>query len=204
MEHSEQEMKISSTKIRRLRSERGWSQEQLALASGLSLRTIQRVEAEGNASRETRVCLAATFNVELIHLEDAVSPDVAVKPELSLLRYKVALIGAAVALVPVLLNMGGIIIMSSLLLSGLTMMIIPLTLYGGFGCYFTGQPRHASRSRRYVQVSFIATAIFLMFAFFATGNSNSAAISVAAQVSALALGIYFLLDCLLSRHQLHK
>jgi len=61
-------MKISSVVVRRLRTERGWSQDQLATASGVSLRTIQRVEAEGSASRETRVSLAATFNVPLAEL----------------------------------------------------------------------------------------------------------------------------------------
>jgi DNA-binding XRE family transcriptional regulator len=67
----EQEMKIASTTVRRLRTDRGWSQEQLATASGLSLRTIQRVEAEGSASMATRVCLAATFNVPLAELAEA-------------------------------------------------------------------------------------------------------------------------------------
>lgn len=61
-------MKISSVVVRRLRTARGWSQDQLATASGVSLRTIQRVEAEGSASRETRVSLAATFNVPLAEL----------------------------------------------------------------------------------------------------------------------------------------
>jgi DNA-binding XRE family transcriptional regulator len=70
----EQEMKIASATVRRLRTERGWSQEQLATASGLSLRTIQRVEAEGSASMATRVCLAATFSVPLADLA-AVAPD---------------------------------------------------------------------------------------------------------------------------------
>jgi transcriptional regulator with XRE-family HTH domain len=67
----EQEMKIASATVRRLRTARGWSQEQLATASGLSLRTIQRVEAEGAASMATRVCLAATFSVPLDELADA-------------------------------------------------------------------------------------------------------------------------------------
>lgn len=64
----EQEMMISSAVVRRLRTERGWSQDQLATASGLSLRTIQRVEADGNASQSTRVSLAATFGVQLSEL----------------------------------------------------------------------------------------------------------------------------------------
>lgn len=64
----EQEMKLSAAVVRRLRLERGWSQEQLALASGLSLRTIQRVEAQGSASLATKVCLAATFGIPLAAL----------------------------------------------------------------------------------------------------------------------------------------
>lgn len=50
-------------KIKKLRQDNGWSQDLLATASGLSLRTIQRVEKEGNASAETQLALAATFNV---------------------------------------------------------------------------------------------------------------------------------------------
>ncbi len=59
--------------IRKLREERAWSQEHLAAAAGLSLRTIQRVEAEGKASAETRLALAGAFGVELALLttEDA-------------------------------------------------------------------------------------------------------------------------------------
>ena len=67
MEH---ELMINSKTIRVLRKKAGWSQEQLAQASGLSLRTIQRVENEGKASTETKVCLAATFDVEIDQLED--------------------------------------------------------------------------------------------------------------------------------------
>lgn len=66
MEH---DMKISPSTVRRLRTERGWSQEQLAIASGLSLRTIQRVEAEGITSMASAVSLAATFEIRLIELQ---------------------------------------------------------------------------------------------------------------------------------------
>ena len=40
-----------------------------ATASGLSLRTIQRIEAEGNSSLESKVCLAATFDIALSLLD---------------------------------------------------------------------------------------------------------------------------------------
>lgn len=59
----EAEMRVSPSIVRKLRTDLGWSQEQLAIASGLSLRTIQRVEAEGVVSLETRASLAATFSV---------------------------------------------------------------------------------------------------------------------------------------------
>lgn len=201
MDNVEQEMKIPSVKIRQLRNQRGWSQEQLAHASGLSLRTIQRVETEGNASRETRVCLAATFNVELAELCDELSFDETRPPAQSIFRYKIALAAAGLALVPILLNVTGVIA-NNMLLSALPMMVIALALYGSFGWYFTGQLKLASRSRRYVQVAFIAGAMFFAFTFFGQGNSSPAAISIAAQITSLALGIYFLLDYLLSRRSL--
>ena len=66
----EQAMKISRSAVRRLRTARGWSQEQLAIASGLSLRTVQRVEADGTASMATKVSLAATYGIPLDELDD--------------------------------------------------------------------------------------------------------------------------------------
>jgi transcriptional regulator with XRE-family HTH domain len=66
----EQEMRISSAFVRRLRNERGWSQDQLATVSGLSLRTIQRVEAHGTASMATKVSLAATFGIHQSQLSE--------------------------------------------------------------------------------------------------------------------------------------
>src|SRR5689334_21411770 len=71
MEH---DMKISPSNVRRLRTQRGWSQEQLAIASGLSLRTTQRVEAEGMSSMGTVVSLAATFGIQIIDLQESPSP----------------------------------------------------------------------------------------------------------------------------------
>lgn len=57
------ETSVNSEKIKQLRIERSWSQEKLSLASGLSLRTIQRVENKGVCSLETRQAIAATFQV---------------------------------------------------------------------------------------------------------------------------------------------
>jgi DNA-binding XRE family transcriptional regulator len=57
------QMKINGNTVRVLREEKSWSQEHLANASGLSGRTIQRVEAEGVGSAETRLALAAALGV---------------------------------------------------------------------------------------------------------------------------------------------
>ncbi len=55
--------------IRKLRLEKGWSQEQLAEMAGVSTRTIQRIERGGQASLETKKCLAAVFEINLINLQ---------------------------------------------------------------------------------------------------------------------------------------
>ncbi len=191
-EYREQEaMNISSNIIRQLRHERGWSQEQLALASGLSLRTIQRVETEERASRETRVCLAATFNVALSELLEPVDVEEAAQPALPVRRYKIALVIACIMLAPVLSGLSGVISIGPLV-SICFMAAIALFLYAGFGLYFTGEPRHPSGIKRYAQMAFIAAAIFCAFAFFA--RNNSAAVGLAGQVVALVMGIYFLFD----------
>ena len=49
--------------IKRLRLQKDWSQEQLAQCSGLSLRTIQRIESSGTASNESMKSLAAVFEL---------------------------------------------------------------------------------------------------------------------------------------------
>ena len=67
-------MKLSPSVIRQSRLDRGWSQEQLSIAAGLSLRTVQRVEAEGIASLSTAASLAATFGVLLPQLQEASAP----------------------------------------------------------------------------------------------------------------------------------
>ena len=50
--------------IQKLRLQRGWSQAQLAEMSGLSVRTIQRLENGQTASAETLKSLAAVFEVD--------------------------------------------------------------------------------------------------------------------------------------------
>lgn len=51
--------------VKRLRKKNGWSQDQLATLSGLSLRTIQRIEAGHPASMETINSLSSVFETDI-------------------------------------------------------------------------------------------------------------------------------------------
>ncbi|MEM7361245.1 MAG: helix-turn-helix transcriptional regulator [Pseudomonadota bacterium] len=56
-------MRVNAELIRKNRQNRSWSQEELAIATGLNLRTIQRIENTGSASLQSRKALAAVFGV---------------------------------------------------------------------------------------------------------------------------------------------
>ncbi len=62
-------MKVNAGLIAKLRKERSWSQDELATASGLNLRTIQRVEKDASASLQTKKALAAAFDIDTRDLE---------------------------------------------------------------------------------------------------------------------------------------
>ncbi|EMB2733310.1 helix-turn-helix domain-containing protein [Serratia bockelmannii] len=55
-------------RIRPLRLEKGWSQEQLATIAGLSTRTVQRIENGEQASLETLTAIAAALGVQVSDL----------------------------------------------------------------------------------------------------------------------------------------
>lgn len=67
--------------IHSLRTDRGWSQEQLAEISGVSTRTIQRIERGGKASLESLKCLAAVFETAIPDLQ---KEPVMTSPEINL------------------------------------------------------------------------------------------------------------------------
>ena len=81
-------MKIHSDRVRQLRTGRQWSQEQLAAACGLNLRTVQRLESSGNASMESVRALAAVFGVDAGELIVAggEAPPVAAHPAIEAVR----------------------------------------------------------------------------------------------------------------------
>ena len=57
-------------RVQKLRLQHGWSQEQLAELSGLSVRTIQRLEQGRGASAETLKAVAAVFDVDFNTLRE--------------------------------------------------------------------------------------------------------------------------------------
>ena len=57
-------MLVNADKIRGMRLENGWTQDQLAQMCGVSVRTVQRIEKTGVASLDTANALAAVFKAE--------------------------------------------------------------------------------------------------------------------------------------------
>jgi len=73
MEHP----KILFSELKSLRLEKQWSQEMLGEMTGLSVRTIQRIEQGHKASLESTKALNAIFQVQFVHeqiVEDSSQP----------------------------------------------------------------------------------------------------------------------------------
>lgn len=62
-------MKIDAALVIELRKERSWSQEELSVASGLNLRTVQRIEREGSISLQSKKAIASAFDIEATALD---------------------------------------------------------------------------------------------------------------------------------------
>ncbi|WP_252107176.1 MULTISPECIES: 2TM domain-containing protein [unclassified Halomonas] len=55
--------------VKKLRLQRGWSQDQLSQLSGLSVRTVQRIEGGQKPGLESLKSLAAVFEIDVSDLE---------------------------------------------------------------------------------------------------------------------------------------
>ncbi|MGX9418863.1 2TM domain-containing protein [Vibrio sp. RC27] len=55
--------------VRKLRLKKGWSQEHLSQLSGLSVRTIQRIERGQSPSLDSQQALAAVFEIDISELQ---------------------------------------------------------------------------------------------------------------------------------------
>ncbi|WP_099036687.1 helix-turn-helix transcriptional regulator [Lacimicrobium alkaliphilum] len=69
-------MQINIESVKSQRNKRAWSQTQLADVSGLSLRTIQRIEKTGSASLESVKSIASVFEIEASDLQKTAIPPV--------------------------------------------------------------------------------------------------------------------------------
>ncbi len=79
-------MIINAPTVKDARIAKGWTQQQLADVSGLSLRTVQRVESQGQGSMETCNALCSVLEIERQRL---LAPTTAAAPGP---RYRLALI----------------------------------------------------------------------------------------------------------------
>jgi DNA-binding XRE family transcriptional regulator len=62
-------MKINAKLVIDLRNKKSWSQDELAIATGLNLRTIQRIENEASASLQSKKALASVFDINIHDLD---------------------------------------------------------------------------------------------------------------------------------------
>jgi transcriptional regulator with XRE-family HTH domain len=74
------EMSVDRELVRRLRLSKSWSQEKLAEEAGVSLRTIQRIEADGVASHQSCRAIAEALGVQPAELRQAIPPSPPLPP----------------------------------------------------------------------------------------------------------------------------
>ena len=93
-------MKINAELVLKTRKQKSWSQEELATASGLNLRTIQRIEREASASLQSLKALASALDLDI---QDLDSPEIPMRQEW---EYKVVETKNRTALQPELTSAG--------------------------------------------------------------------------------------------------
>lgn len=200
------DMKLSANTVKRLRHDRAWSQEQLAEVADVSLRTIQRVESDGNASLETRKALAAAFTVDVRTLAEpevgqpALAAALSAMPSSSPAAPPIPLAGSQriyyATLVAAVLAAAGsagsaITGWSDDIATIALMVAIAAAMFGGFGWY-GGQAAAAAPAtpaRKTVRFGFVMGAIALLFAGFSAAPREMATMSL--QMVALASTLYF-------------
>lgn len=87
------EMQLDKDTLREKRLDLGWTQQQLADACGISLRTVQRIEKSGVASLDTTAALSAVFEVDRRALLYTSPSKDALKPNLKILIAGSVLLG---------------------------------------------------------------------------------------------------------------
>jgi transcriptional regulator with XRE-family HTH domain len=62
-------MRINADVVLKARRQKSWSQDELSIASGLNLRTIQRIEREASASLQSKKALASALDLDIQDLD---------------------------------------------------------------------------------------------------------------------------------------
>lgn len=62
-------MKVNAELVLKLRNQNSWTQEELAIACGLNLKTIQRIEKKASASLQSKKALASVFKINIQDLD---------------------------------------------------------------------------------------------------------------------------------------
>ena len=62
-------MKINAVMVSELRKQHSWSQDELATAAGLNLRTVQRIENDGTASLQSAKAIASALDTQIEKLK---------------------------------------------------------------------------------------------------------------------------------------
>lgn len=92
-------MQLNKDILRERRLDLGWTQQQLADACGISLRTIQRVEKDGAACLDTTAALGVVFEMKRSALLYASPTQDVIKPNYKILIGASALIGFVLGVV---------------------------------------------------------------------------------------------------------
>ena len=92
-------MFLSQKKIKALRVQNTWTQQELADLCAVHIRTIQRVERDGIASMETTMALASSFNVPKDFLLRNIAPQRSISANLLFSFMIGALIGTLLTLI---------------------------------------------------------------------------------------------------------
>ncbi len=98
---------INHQRVKELRQQKAWSQEQLASIAGISYRTVQRVERDGKASLETQKSIAAAFDIgpEQLTIDDAPKADVEAKRKGIVWGYAGVILGFLCAAIAITIDM---------------------------------------------------------------------------------------------------
>jgi transcriptional regulator with XRE-family HTH domain len=133
---------MTETHIKELRTTRGWTQERLATESGVTVRTVQRLEAGNEASLETLSLVASALQVSVRDLFGDVEDgafgkavddlDSRVSVQLEQRRTFTRGLGSLYYGVGTLLTIGVVVAMAADFLPNLGVFLIPAYWVGGW------------------------------------------------------------------------